>query len=225
MTEQQGIPGDEGSRTDKAREKASEVKDRAEARAESLASEARDRGEDAVREGKEKAREIGDEAGRMARSRAEEQKDRVSGGMRTMADALRHGTDALPEDRRQYGGFLETVADRVDGASRYLDERDVDDLTRDARRLARDHTPLFLGGAFALGIAGARFLKSSGKGSGSETAESGRRHEPPTGRASMREPVQTEEWRRYGRDPVRPYPRSSTARQATDRIQEEGGHA
>lgn len=162
MAEEYGTPHEEKSGTDKAKDKAKEMKATAESKMESMAEKVHDRGEDAVREGKEMARELGDEAARKARSRAEDQKARVVGGMRTVADALRNGTDSLTEDQRQYGGFLETVADRVEGASRYLEQRDVDGLTREARTFAREHTPLVLGGAFALGLAGARFLKSSG---------------------------------------------------------------
>lgn len=248
MTEEYGSPHDEGSGTDKAKEKARELKDTAEARVESMAAKAQDRGEDAVREGKEKARELGNDAAQMARSRAEEQKARVVGGMRTVADALRNGTDSLPEDRRQYGGFLETVADRVDGASRYLEQRDVDGLTREARTFAREHAPLFLGGAFALGLAGARFLKSSGGEAhrGDRSLDSGRYDsdeydtdeyrttgpQQTSGRVPMQEPGSrlTETRNPYdtsGRtpnQPTRPYPRSSTTREATDRIKKEGGY-
>lgn len=261
MADEYGTPGETASGTDKvkekareARHKAEEVKDRAEEKAEEFAAEARDRGKEAVREGKEKARELKGEANRMAHSRAEEQKGRLVGGMRTVADALRHGTDDLPEDRQQYGTFLETVADRVDGVSRYLDERDVDGLTREARHFARDHTPLFLGGAFALGLAGARFLKSSGSEAVREpTWESGIRETgiqrtgprptaertgsqragipPATGGridepgATPRRGSRTEEWTNYERDPAPPYPRSSKTREAADRIKEEGGYA
>lgn len=120
-------------------------------------------GEDLVEEGKEKAREMGDRATEMARSRADEQRERVVGGMRTVADAIRQSSRDLPEDSQQYGRLLEGVASRVEGASRYLDEHDVDSLTRDVRRVARDHAPAFLSGAFTLGLIGARVLKSSGE--------------------------------------------------------------
>lgn len=125
-------------------------------------SEAAHRGEDLMEEGKEKAREMGDRATEMARSRADEQRERVVGGMRTVADAIRQSSRDLPEDRQQYGRLLEGVASRVEGASRYLDEHDVDSLTRDVRRVARDHAPAFLSGAFTLGLIGARVIKSSG---------------------------------------------------------------
>ncbi|MEX1181955.1 MAG: hypothetical protein WEF86_01880 [Gemmatimonadota bacterium] len=123
------------------------------------AAEVRHTGEHLVDE----ARELSHRAGGMARTRAEQQKDRVADGIRSVAEALRKGTQELPEDRRQYASLLDTVADRVEGASGYLDSHDMGELATDVRRLAREHTPLFLGGAFALGVIGARFLKSSGE--------------------------------------------------------------
>jgi hypothetical protein len=126
-----------------------------------VAADLKDRGEDLVEEGKEMGRDLADRAGEAARSRADEEKDRVCGGMRAVANALRRGSDDLPEDQRMYGRFLEGVADRVAGASRYLDERDVSTLAGDVKRIARDHSAAFLGGAFVLGMVGARFLKSS----------------------------------------------------------------
>jgi vacuolar-type H+-ATPase subunit H len=125
------------------------------------AREIRDRGEDLVEEGKEKTREMADRASEAAVSRADQEKGRLTSGMRAVADALRRGSADLPEDQRTYGRLVEGVADRVEDASRYLSERNVDGLRRDATRWARDHTPMFLGGAFLLGALGARFLKSS----------------------------------------------------------------
>lgn len=143
--------GSDRGKTEQAKDKAAEMKDKAQEKVSHAAAEARDRGEELVHEGKAKAR-----------STADQQKERVSEGIRSMADALRRGGSELSEEHSQYGGFLNTVADRAEGVSRYLDQRDVDSLTRDARRMAREHTPVFLSGAFTLGMLGARFLKSSG---------------------------------------------------------------
>jgi hypothetical protein len=149
--------GAEPSTGEKMKAKAHEAQDRVS----EAASDLKDRGEHLVEEGKEMGREMADRAGEAARSRADEEKDRLAGGMRAVATALRRGSDQLPEDQRSYGRLLEGVADKVSDASRYLDERDVNALTRDVRRVARDHSAAFLGGAFVLGMVGARFLKSS----------------------------------------------------------------
>lgn len=159
MTDRRGPTGtgeDRGT-GEKMKEKAHAAQDRVS----EAASDLKDRGEDLVDEGKELGREMADRAGEAARSRADEEKDRLTGGMRAVARALRSGSDDLGENQRVYGRFLEGVADRVSDASRYLDQRDVNALTRDVRRVARDHTSAFLGGAFVLGVMGARFLKSS----------------------------------------------------------------
>jgi hypothetical protein len=149
--------GADRSTGEKMKAKAHEAQDKVS----EAAGDLKDRGEELVEEGKEMGRDLADRAGEAARSRADEEKDRVSGGMRAVANALRRGSDDLPEDQRAYGRFLEGVADRVSGASRYLDERDVSALGRDVKRVARDHSAAFLGGAFVLGMVGARFLKSS----------------------------------------------------------------
>jgi hypothetical protein len=160
--------GEDRSTREKMKESAHDAKDKVS----EAASELKDRGEHLVEEGKEMGREMADRAGEAARSRADEEKDRVAGGMRAVAHALRAGSDELPADKRAYRRFMEGVADRVSDASRYLDERDVNALSRDVRRVARDHTTAFLGGAFMLGMMGARFLKSS-----PDEAREGRREE------------------------------------------------
>ncbi len=220
--------------TGKAKEKVRSTVYRAESSAEAVAAEARDRGRELVEEGKEKARDLGHEAASEARSRADEQKERVAGGMRTVADALRRGSEDLPEDDRQYSRFLETVAERVEGASRYLERRDVDGLTREARRFARDNAPLFLGGAFALGLAGARFLKSSGseaRGGGRDRGyDSGRGYagsrgyESSAGYGGVYGPEPGRGYRSESR-PSAPYRREAPPREAAERIEEEGGYA
>ena len=155
-----------GDATESVKDKASHV-----------AAEARDRGARLIDEGKAKAHELSDRAGVKARSRVEQEKDRLTDGIRTFADALRRGSDDLSGERDQYRPLLNTAADRVEGISSYLEQRDVDALTSDVRRFAREHTPLFLGGVFALGFVGARFLKSSGEYAARER-EAGRYAEP-----------------------------------------------
>lgn len=151
--------GEQSSRGagDKVKDAAHEAREKVSA----VASRAKHQGENLIEEGTEKAQEKMHEVGDTARSRADQERTRVAGGIHTVADALRRSGRELPEDRRIYGQFVSGVADRVDNVSRYLETHNVDDLTREVRRFARDHTPIFLGSAFALGMMGARFLKSS----------------------------------------------------------------
>jgi hypothetical protein len=118
-----------------------------------LADDARDKGEHLLDLGKE-----------AARSRADMEKHRVASGLRTFADALRHGSQDLGPEQDQFRPLLSGAAERVERFSEMLESRDIDTLTRDARRFANEHQALFAGGAFALGFLGARLLKSSEEG-------------------------------------------------------------
>lgn len=159
--------GDEGS-SRSAGDKVKETAHQAQEKASKVAAKARDKGEHLAEEGREKAEELAHKAQDIARTRADEERGRVAGGIRTVADALRRGSEDLPEDRQMYGRFVEAVADRADGLSRYLETHEVDEMAREAKRLAREHTGVMLSGAFALGLLGARFLKSSGDETQSE---------------------------------------------------------
>lgn len=149
------------STTDRVKDRVGDAKESVQGTASNIAAEAREKTSHLADRGRDKAHELGDRAQHMARTRADEQKERVTNGIRTFADALRRGCDDLSADQNQYRPLLNNAADRVEGVSRYLEQRDVDALTSDVRRFAREHTPLFLGGAFVLGFAASRFLKSS----------------------------------------------------------------
>jgi hypothetical protein len=158
-----------------------ETAQQAEEKVAETASDLRDRGE-----------ELAEQMTDTVFSRVDEEKERLVGGMRAVAHALREGGQGLPDDQRTYGRFVERVADRVEGASRYLDHHDVEELTRDVTRIARDNTPAFLGGAFVLGLLGARFAKSS-----LERSHGGRLDRDQgaqRGRRSLRQPDDGSSW-------------------------------
>ncbi|MDQ2747102.1 MAG: hypothetical protein M3T96_07580 [Acidobacteriota bacterium] len=97
-----------------------------------------------------------------------EQKDNVAAGIGAVADSIRKiGEDMRGDDDKpnqiaafaaQYG---DSLAAQVENFSRYIEDRDFTELKRDAESLARRNPTLFVGGAFALGVLAARFLKSS----------------------------------------------------------------
>jgi hypothetical protein len=92
------------------------------------------------------------------------QKDRAFDGLGTVAQAVRHSTQQLRD--QQHGTlatYVEQAADQLERVARQLREKDVGELMEDAQRLARRQPAVFIGSAFALGLVGARFLKSSSK--------------------------------------------------------------
>ena len=90
------------------------------------------------------------------------QKDRATDGLGSVADAVRQSTRQLREQRHEtIAGYVEQAADQIDRFSRGLKNKDVGELMRDAQRFAQRKPALFVGSAFAIGLAGARFFKSS----------------------------------------------------------------
>jgi hypothetical protein len=124
------------------------------------------------------ARSLMERARQGAFNKLDSQRERAATGLGSMVDALR-------ESGRQLQGQNATMASYVDGAASQLErfsggirERDLQQIVRDVEGFARERPAIFMGGAFALGLGMARFLKSSESGDAS-----GPRRTPFTSRA------------------------------------------
>jgi len=90
------------------------------------------------------------------------QKDKATDGLGSVAQAVRETTKHLRDNQHDtVARYAEQTADRLERFSQRLKDKDVGELLNDAQQLARRQPALFIGGAFALGLLGARFLKSS----------------------------------------------------------------
>jgi len=90
------------------------------------------------------------------------QKDKATDGLGSVAQMVRQGTQQLRDQHHEtLAGYVEKAADRIDQLSQQLRDKDVSELVDDAQRLARRQPAVFIGSAFALGVIGARFFKSS----------------------------------------------------------------
>jgi hypothetical protein len=99
------------------------------------------------------------------------QKDLATDGIGTIARAVRKTTQDLRDQRHEtLAEYVERAADQLERLSSGLKNRDVGDLFRDAQNLARRQPVMFVGSAFALGLIGARFLKSSSPEGGRQPA-------------------------------------------------------
>jgi hypothetical protein len=102
------------------------------------------------------------------------QKDRGTDALGSVAQAVRSSTQRLRDEQHDtIAGYVDKAADQIENWSRRLKEKDIDELLTDVQQLARRQPAVFIGSAFALGLVGARFLKSSRQqneyGYGSET--------------------------------------------------------
>jgi hypothetical protein len=97
-----------------------------------------------------------------ATSQLTAQKDKATDGLGSVAQAVRQTTQSLRDQQHDtVAQYVDRAADQIERLSQGLKNKDVTELLDDAQRLARQQPALFIGGAFALGLVGARFLKSS----------------------------------------------------------------
>jgi hypothetical protein len=93
------------------------------------------------------------------------QKDRATQGIGSVASAVRQSTQKLRDERHEtIAQYVEQAATELDRFASNLKNKDAPALLDDAQRFARRNPAVFIGAAFAIGIAAARFLKSSGDG-------------------------------------------------------------
>ena len=107
-----------------------------------------------------------------ARAQLSSQKDRATDGLGSVAQAVRQSTQQLRDQQHEtIAQYVEQAADQIDRWSQKIRDKDVNDIVTDVQRLARSRPAVFIGSAFALGLVGARFLKSSSQSHGGYDSE------------------------------------------------------
>lgn len=91
-----------------------------------------------------------------------EGKDRVAGRICGSAASLREAQQTLEKNEPELARAVGSLAAQVDSFGRYLKDNDPERFLEDTRSFGRKNPALFLGGAFAAGIALGRFFRSSG---------------------------------------------------------------
>jgi hypothetical protein len=134
--------------------KANEVKAKAEATKDAVVNSAQQL--------KEQVTSAGQNVKERAQSVLEEGKGKIASSLDAVASTLGKTTESLQSNELgQLAPYGEKLQYWTQGLSDYLKNANAGDLLRDAETLARRQPVLFLGGAFALGLLAARFLKSS----------------------------------------------------------------
>ena len=140
--------------------------------------EAQEQAQQAKQKVEGKAQEARQKATEQAEAEAKKRKSQVVSQVSNVAQALRKASEQLRDDNQDdLAGYTEQVASRVESVSDYLEEQGVRGLAQDVENFARKQPSLFIGGAVALGVIGARFLKSSkpsSSGSSYDSSNQGR---------------------------------------------------
>ncbi len=127
---QQGGSGQGQQKTEQVKQKGQEVADQAKGKADEVTSKAKSKADEVGSKAQSKA----DEMGSMATDKADQGMDSAASGLSTAADKLR-------QQGEQQGGkaatAATTVADKLEGASGYLREKDTDQVLTDLEDLVR----------------------------------------------------------------------------------------
>jgi len=128
----------------------------------SIKDQVKDTAQQALTQTQQAAGQALDKAKDTVKSQLGAQKDKAVGTLGSFTDALHQtGQQMRQSGQGVFGDYADSLAGQIDRAVDYLRENDVDDLTAQIEDVARKQPALFIGGAFVLGIALARFLKSS----------------------------------------------------------------
>jgi len=133
----------------------------------SSGSRAEDTGKSLLDQAKNTAGQAYEAAAGKATSKLEEQKTTLSGGLVSVADSFRQvgqnlkGADVQDGIAKYTAEYSDTAAQKIEQVANYFESRDIKEMFHDVESFARRNPAIFIGGAFALGIIAARFLKSS----------------------------------------------------------------
>lgn len=112
-----------------------------------------------VEEAKQQANMLGDQAQRQVKNKANDQKQQVASTLNDVAGAFRSASGELADST--FSAYTNQITEGVESLSSYIDDRSVDEIVRDTRDFARRRPEIFIGGAFAVGLAVSRFFKST----------------------------------------------------------------
>jgi hypothetical protein len=125
----------------------------------------------------ERTQEAAERAGHAAIEKVEAVRDRTRDGInqgkqqvadriRRLGSALRSASDTLREEDNVVARYADYASETIEKAAGYVSSADVTRTVQDIERFARRQPALFFGGAFLLGLAAGRFLKSSQRRNG-----------------------------------------------------------
>lgn len=102
-----------------------------------------------------------DQVKQQATTRVNEQKARAAEGLGSVASAIRSASEHLRSENQTLATYADKAVDQIQLFADRMRDKDPAEMVRDAETFARRNPAAFVGGAFVLGLALARFLKSS----------------------------------------------------------------
>lgn len=131
-------------------------------------------GQDLLQQAKQTTNEVVNQVQQQASSQLNRQKESAASELSTVVNAVRRFGETLTNEgqgpiARMAAQYGDKAADGLDRVAKYLREQDPKRLLNDVQNFGRRQPALLIGGAFLLGFAGARIIKSSMDAAGSST--------------------------------------------------------
>jgi len=114
-----------------------------------------------AREGAEQIKEKALQSVEEVREKASAGKDKLSERVGRLSSALKSAGENLRQEDELFSRYADQASQRLERAAQYVRTADPKQALRDVESFARREPAIFFGGAFLLGLAAARFLKSS----------------------------------------------------------------
>jgi hypothetical protein len=135
-------------------------------RAAEVASSVRDGAAEAAETVKRKAGDMSKAISGTVKEEAErlfdEQKGKAASKVKRYGKAIQQAAHALKAVKAEgLAEYVDAAAEKVEGVTDYLEERNLAQVFEDAGEVARNHPAMTIGGMFIAGFALARFLKAS----------------------------------------------------------------
>lgn len=116
-----------------------------------------------------------DQVKQSAMSEATSRKDQAAQSLTTVSQAVNQAARKLRQNNQpSIAQAAESAASNINQFANYLRSRNVNEIIGEVEDFASSQPALFLGGAFLLGVVGARFLKSSRAGMSQPSARPSR---------------------------------------------------
>jgi hypothetical protein len=125
------------------------------------ASETASGSNELVKHAKETVSHVADQAVDLVESQISQQQKKSVGELGNVAKALRGTREELGENFA--GPIVDQAAQQIERATKFLESASLGEIVDGVEDFARREPLLFIGGAFAVGMLGARFLKSTSR--------------------------------------------------------------
>lgn len=110
------------------------------------------------------AKSVVEEAKERSTSAIHRSKHNLATQISDVAAAIKHSGDELQQSENvedTIAHYAKNAGDKIQNVANYLEDKDVGEMLRDVEGFARRQPALFVGGAVALGLLAARFVRSS----------------------------------------------------------------